>query len=168
MHKHSIDWTVDETPCDIDAEMARIQEELDSRIEQGSSDLRLRVEGVSKFVDLADKYVSEWNLCKDAEGKPNSLGAAVQAYRAENDHPAAVSHEDLMFMCGRSEVGHSEDTKQRRLLHISALSDAVCMHDYHLPDAEGPPRASAACAQVIGAFPIQERKAMWSAQTAIL
>ena len=36
MHKHSIDWVVDETPCDIDAEMASIQEELDKRHKEGN------------------------------------------------------------------------------------------------------------------------------------
>ena len=56
-------------------------------------------------------------------------------------------------MCGRSNVGHTEETKQRRLWHIAALSNAVCMHDYHLPDAEGPPHHTAACAKIVGANP---------------
>ena len=153
MHKHSIDWVVDETPCDIDAEMASIQEELDKRHKEGNPDLRLRLEGVTKFVDLADKYVSEWNACKDAQGKPNQFAASVEAYCADRDHPAAVSHEELMFMCGRSQDGHSDETRQKRLLHISALSNHVCMHDYHLPDVEGPPHLTAACAKVVGANP---------------
>ena len=115
MHKHSIDWVVDETPCDIDAEMASIQEELDKRHKEGNPDLRLRLDGVTKFVDLADKYVSEWNACKDAQGKPNQFVASVEAYCTDRDHPAAVSHEELMFMCGRSPDGHSDETRQKRL-----------------------------------------------------
>ena len=50
---------VAETPCDIDAELARIQGERDKRAEEGNPDLRLRLAGVSKFVDLGDKYLSE-------------------------------------------------------------------------------------------------------------
>ena len=36
-------------------------------------------------------------------------------------------------------------------MHISAISNAVCMHDSHRPDMEGPPHASCPCAVVVGA-----------------
>ena len=118
MHKHSIDWTVDETPCDTDVEMVRIQAELDKRTEEGIADLRLRLAGASKFVDLRGRYVSEWNVCKDASGAPNALAAAVHGHYADRDHPTATSHEELMFMCGRSRAGYFEEAKQRRLWHL--------------------------------------------------
>ena len=52
MHEHSIDWTVDGTLCDVDAEMAQVQGKLDKRTEEGNPDLRLRLAGVTKFADL--------------------------------------------------------------------------------------------------------------------
>ena len=154
MHKHSIDWTVDDTPVDIDAEMNNIRAELLRRQEAGDADFRLRAAGIQKFIKLAERYVSEWNRCKDSSGNPNALANAVRNFRDENDHPCAVSHADIMRMCNRPFQGEElsvNDAREKRLLFIAALSNAVCMHDMHLPLIEGAPHATAACARIIGA-----------------
>ena len=101
-HKHSIDWTVDPTTLDLDEEMLCLQAEVAKRVEAGATDTRLHMRGVTEFIKIAETYVSEWKECKDAGGDPNKLASEVRAYIDRSDHPAAVTHADLMRMCGCS------------------------------------------------------------------
>ena len=103
-HKHSIDWTVEPTPLDLDEEMQRLQAEVAKRVEAGCTDTRLHMRGVTEFINIAESYVSEWNECKDADGQLNELAKEARAYIDGGDHPAAVAHADLMYMCGRSDA----------------------------------------------------------------
>ena len=104
LHKHSIDWTVDSTPLDLDSEMQCLQTEVAKRVEAGCTDARLHLRGVTEFIKIAEAYVSEWNECKGADGQANELAREVREYVDRGDHPAAVSHADLMYMCGRNDA----------------------------------------------------------------
>ena len=43
-----------------------------------------------------------------------------------------------------------DNARHLRSLHIAALSQSVCMHGMHRPQADGPPHAAAACALLVG------------------
>ena len=67
--------------------------------------LGLEVEGITKFVDLAEKCVSKWNPCKDVGGDLNGLGHEARKFREGGEHPAAVTHDELMRAGGRYDSG---------------------------------------------------------------
>ena len=94
---------------DLDEEMLCLQADVAKRVEAGATDTRLHMRGVTELIKVAETHVSEWNECKDADGGPNKLASEVRAYIDRSDHPAAVTHADLMRMCGRSDNATDAD-----------------------------------------------------------
>ena len=64
----------------------------------------------------------ETSMCRNG-----IVATTVRAHYGDREHPAATSHEDLMFMYDRTNSSHTEETKQRRLWHIA---QQCCLHEW--------------------------------------
>ena len=137
VHLHYVLWKAGAPRFDLRAE--GIQAEVEKLRKEGlvaMQNVRCKIHDV---VDFFDRYVSEWNPNKDAEGRPRVDHVAERVNQGK-EHTAAVSVEEMLKLL-------QDDMGQQRREYYERAVRTEHMHDFHYPDPNGIPNPSQPCAR---------------------
>ena len=96
---------------------------------------------ISDILEFFSKYVNEWNLNKD-DSAQELVDHVAERVNQSKRHPASYSAEEMIELL---QPGNADKLEE----YYKLLVRAEHMHDYHYPDANGPPNSSQACAVLV-------------------